>query len=273
MRAYISRSVEFLAGVTRPRLPVRRWRTPLTLLVLALLVGPVPAAVFGQQPARPRSVLVVPAVNRSADPALDAVAVTTLQTIEGAFARSRDFVVLSGGGRFVAEGGIPENAAVPIQLAEAGLVDYVVSGAVSRGDDGRIVIEITVWDGNTGAVAVLARESTSTLFETFAVADDLRARLLPVLGSDRASSETIVLDETRRESAGRAGSPTILGPEVTPDPPGVDPPMDVPLQGFESRPRSLVLRLQSGGGFVGAGGLDVYPGENAQELASSREPP
>jgi TolB-like protein len=228
-------------------------------LVLFLLVPP--AAAFAQQSSRTRSVLVVPAVNRSVDFALDSIGMTASRTIEGAFVRSRDFVVRPGADRSIPAGVVSGDPAALAQFADTAVVDYVVIGAVSTDADGRIVIEVTVWDGNSDTVRIQARKTASTLFETFGVSDELATQFLSALGGDSGSTGTIVLGDAAPEhdAAAASGTPTFFAPDISPDAPPRGIPSAPPEGGFESRPRSLVLRFQSGGGFLGAGGVDFYP--------------
>ncbi|HKK49496.1 MAG TPA: hypothetical protein VJ932_10395, partial [Alkalispirochaeta sp.] len=291
------------------------WRQ-ITVLALSLaLVILLPAITFGQDNARPRSVVVVPAANRSGEASLDSVGTTASQTIESSLLMLDEFTVHQTANTVIPPAVVAGDPAALAQFAQIASADFVMFGSVSQDAQDRIVIEMAVWDGSTDSVALQTRQTASSLFDTFNVADELAIRFLSAFSGRRIAfgsiqleprgwedgSYTVFVDgmemgvdtplvsrvligdravEVRANNGVEAGavlvreSVTVREAEPTelaftfPGPgsvqPSAPPPGEMPI-GPEvipagAQPRALAVRLQSGGGFLGAGGLDFYPG-------------
>lgn len=289
---------------------------PGQLMMLALLVilfALEPVGTFGQESARPRAVAIVPAANRSGEPSLDAVGTTTSQTIEASLLMLDDFEVRPVATETIPSAVVDGEPAALAQFARSEGADYVMFGSVSQDQDERIMIEMAVWDRDADSVALQARQTASSLFDTFSVADDLALRFLSAFSGRRIAFGSIQLEPNGWDE----GSYTVLvdGMEIAVDTPLVPrvligdrrievvanngpeagavlvndlvtvreaesttlafnfpypdtetPSGDVQIaptpaaSQTEGRTRLVALRLQSGGGFLGAGGLDFYPG-------------
>lgn len=281
-----------------------------------MLFGFIPVGTFGQDSPRPRTVAVVPPANRSGEPSLDSVGITASQTIEHSLMMLDDFEVRPLANEIVPPAVVDGEPAALAQFAREEVADYVMFGSVSKDQDERIVIEMAVWDGDADSVALQARQTASSLFDTFTVADELAFRFLSAFSGRRIAfgsiqlepdgwdegSYTVLVDgmeiavDTRlipqvligdrtievmanngpepgavlvselvtvREAESTPLAFTFPEPEMeTPSGEVQSPPIPAVTQ-IDSRSRLVALRLQSGGGFLGAGGLDFYPGRGS----------
>jgi hypothetical protein len=151
------------------------------------------------------------------------------------------------------------------QLSEMEAIDYVVFGSVSSGPAERIVIQAAVWDRGANAIPVNEQETAFSLFETFHAADKLATRLLVAVSNQRSGFETVRLTTNERSERDRlAPGFAFFEPAMKPQPP-VEPPrggaeIETQVTATDGRPRPVMMRLQSGGGFLGAAGADFSPG-------------
>lgn len=281
------------------------------LVFFPMLFGMVAMGTFGQDTGPRQSVLVIPAANRSGETALDSVGTTASQTIEISLEMLDAFEVQPVAGEAIPPGVVAGDPDALGKFARAQDVDYIMFGWVSKDLDERIVIEMAVWDRNADSVALQARQTASSLFDTFSVADDLAVRFLSAFSGQRIAfgsielepagwdegSYTVIVDGME-VAADTAVVPQVLigertvevvannGPEVGavlvsrvvtvreaesaslaftfPAPPPVPPEREDGILGEvpaeAERSRAIAFRIQSGGGFLGAAGLDIYPG-------------
>lgn len=284
-----------------------------------MVFGLVPVGIFGQESEYPRTVVVVPAANRSGEPSLDSVGTTASQTIETSLLMLDEFDVRPVPRETIPPAVVAGESVALAQFARAEVADYVMFGSVSKDLDERIVIEMAVWDRGADSVALQARQTASSLFDTFSVADDLALRFLSAFSGRRIAfgsiqlepdgwdegSYTVLVDgmeiavdtplvprvligdrriEVMANNGPEAGAVlvsqlvTVREAESTPlaftfpNPEMERPSSEVPIAPtpavapVENRSRLVALRLQSGGGFLGAGGLDFYPGRSSVRM-------
>ena len=277
----------------------------------------VAVAAFGQDAQRPRTVAVVPAANRSGEPLLDSVGTTASRTIETSLLMLDNFDVRAVASEAVTPAVVDGESAALAQFAREEMADYVMFGSVSKDQDERIVIEMAVWDRDADSVVLQARQTASSLFDTFSVADQLALRFLSAFSGRRIAFGSIQLEPDGWDEGSytvlvdgieiavdtpAAISQVLIGDRVVtvvanngPDPGSIlvrelvtvreaestplaftfpEPEMETPSSVVETPPapavtqidsqsRLVALRLQSGGGFLGAGGLDFYPGRGS----------
>ena len=153
-----------------------------------------PGLAYGQNVDRPRSVVVVPAANRTGETSLDAVGTTVSQTIESSLLMLDDFDVRATEHEVIPPAVVAGEPVALEQFAQSETAGYVVFGSVSTDFEDQIVIEMAVWDQRADSVALQMRQTASSLFDTFTVADELAIRFLSAFSGERIAFGSIQLE-------------------------------------------------------------------------------
>lgn len=192
-------------------------RSSLVIGIATVLLVTIPLASFGQvRDQRPR-VLVVPFVNETGQPANDALADTTTNTIQLTIRLLNRYQLLTwdGSPEMALDGPERATAAVASDIARRQGADSVLFGRVTRGDDGIFQFTLSVFDRGENRVTSTDETESSTLFGVFDAADELVANAVSAFSGQRVGFGTLRLQPREDLSYRVFVDGTAVGDNVT----------------------------------------------------------